>query len=43
VPLVEEQVTDSYVRAFWLGEYAGYSNNFRAEAISPIQNKSARR
>jgi hypothetical protein len=27
------------VRAFWLGEYAGYSNQFRVEAISPIQNK----
>jgi hypothetical protein len=27
------------VRAFWLGEYAGYSDHFRAEAISPIQNK----
>ena len=39
VPLVEEHVSDPYVRAFWLGEYAGYGDHFRAEAISPIQNK----
>ena len=39
VPLVEEHVADPYVRAFWLGEYAGYGEHFRAEAISPIQNK----
>ena len=39
VPLVEEHVADPYVRAFWLGEYAGYGDHFRAEAISPIQNK----
>src|SRR3954467_13543957 len=39
VQLVEEHVLDPYVRAFWLSEYAGYGNHFRAEAISPIQNK----
>src|SRR3954471_5565306 len=39
VPLVEEHVADPYLRAFWLGEYPGYSTQFRAEAISPIQNK----
>lgn len=39
VKLVEEHVAHPYVRAFWLGEYAGYSDHFRAEAISPIQNK----
>jgi hypothetical protein len=39
VPLVEEHVADPYVRAFWLGEYAGYDTRFRTEAISPIQNK----
>src|SRR5205823_13145629 len=39
VQLVDHHVADPYVRAFWLGEYAGYSNHFRAEAISPIQNK----
>jgi hypothetical protein len=30
---------DPIVRSFWLGEYAGYGDHFRAEAISPIQNK----
>jgi hypothetical protein len=39
VQLVDHHVADPYVRAFWLGEYAGYSDHFRAEAISPIQNK----
>src|SRR5689334_9724415 len=39
VQLVEEHVADPYVRAFWLTEYAGYGGHFRAEAISPIQNK----
>ncbi len=39
VQLVDQHVADPYVRAFWLGEYAGYSDHFRAEAISPIQNK----
>ena len=27
------------VRSFWLNEFAGYGDSFRAEAISPIQNK----
>ena len=39
VQLVDQHVADPYVRAFWLGEYAGYGDHFRAEAISPIQNK----
>jgi hypothetical protein len=39
VRLVDHHVSDPYVRSFWLGEYAGYSDHFRAEAISPIQNK----
>jgi hypothetical protein len=39
VPLVEHHVGDPVVRSFWLNEYAGYSDHFRAEAISPIQNK----
>ena len=30
---------DPVVRAFWQNEYAGYCESFRAEAISPIQNK----
>ena len=37
--VVEHYVTDPIVRAFWIVEYAGYSTNFRAEAIAPIQNK----
>src|SRR5437879_3043424 len=37
--LVEHHVSDSFVRAFWQGEYAAYGDHFRAEAISPIQNK----
>jgi hypothetical protein len=39
VQLVDHHVGDPYVRAFWQGEYAGYGDHFRAEAISPIQNK----
>ena len=39
VQLVDHHVGDPVVRAFWLNEYAGYGNSFRAEAISPIQNK----
>jgi hypothetical protein len=39
VRLVERYGADSFVRAFWLGEYAGYSDHFRTEAIAPIQNK----
>jgi hypothetical protein len=37
--LVEQHVADPVVRSFWLNEYAGYSDNFRIEAVSPIQNK----
>lgn len=37
--LIEHHVADPIVRSFWLNEYAGYSPNFRAEAIAPIQNK----
>jgi Helicase HerA, central domain len=39
VQLVQHHVGDPVVRSFWLNEYAGYSDSFRAEAISPIQNK----
>jgi Helicase HerA, central domain len=39
VQLVDRHVSDPYVRTFWLGEYPGYGDRFRAEAISPIQNK----
>jgi len=37
--LVSNHVGDPYVRSFWVGEYTGYSDHFRSEAISPIQNK----
>src|SRR4029077_100872 len=39
VRLIEWHVRDPMVRSFWLNEYAGYRDHFRAEAISPIQNK----
>jgi hypothetical protein len=40
--LIEGHVADPVVRSFWLNEYAGYGDHFRAEAISPIQNKIGR-
>jgi hypothetical protein len=36
---VVSRVANQQVRDFWLREYEGYPRNFRAEAISPIQNK----
>ena len=39
VQLVAHHVSDPLVRSFWMNEYAGYSDSFRTEAISPIQNK----
>ncbi len=39
IRLVHEHVGDPVVRAFWLNEFAAYGDNFRAEAIAPIQNK----
>ena len=39
VRLVNGHVRDPLVRSFWRNEYAGYGDRFRAEAISPIQNK----
>lgn len=33
------KVSDPIVKAFWVDEFAAYSNQFRTEAISPIQNK----
>ncbi len=39
VRLVEHHVRDPVVRSYWTNEYAGYGDNFRAEAIAPIQNK----
>src|SRR3990167_9704718 len=32
-------IQDPVVRSFWLNEFANYNERFRAEAISPIQNK----
>jgi hypothetical protein len=40
--LVHRYLRDPVVRAFWVGEYAGFSPSFRAEAISPVQNKIGR-
>jgi len=39
VPLVAHHVGDPVVRAFWMNEYAGYTDSFRSEAVAPIQNK----
>ncbi|MFH1366747.1 MAG: type IV secretion system DNA-binding domain-containing protein [Patescibacteria group bacterium] len=36
---VISRLTDPIVKAFWVDEYSAYSNQFRTEAISPIQNK----
>src|SRR6266702_1067595 len=35
--LVEHHVSDPVVHSFWVNEFAGYSDSFRTEAISPIQ------
>lgn len=40
--LVHSHLRDPVVASFWVNEYAGYGDNFRAEAISPIQNKIGR-
>lgn len=37
--LIDHHVRDPLVRAYWLNEYAAYSDSFRTEAIAPIQNK----
>jgi type IV secretory pathway TraG/TraD family ATPase VirD4 len=37
--LIERHLSDPVVRSFWLNEFAGYGDSFRAEAVSPIQNK----
>jgi len=37
--LVAFGVSNEQVRRFWLKEYEGYPARFRAEAISPVQNK----
>ncbi len=33
------KLSDPIIKAFWMDEFAQYSNQFRTEAISPIQNK----
>ncbi len=33
------RVSNAQVRRFWLREYEGYPAHFRAEAVSPVQNK----
>ncbi|MFA6512115.1 MAG: type IV secretion system DNA-binding domain-containing protein [Patescibacteria group bacterium] len=36
---IVSHISDPIVRSFWVDEYAAYSDKFRTEAISPIQNK----
>ncbi|HBE89794.1 MAG: hypothetical protein A3E37_05520 [Candidatus Andersenbacteria bacterium RIFCSPHIGHO2_12_FULL_46_9] len=36
---VIEKIQDPVVKSFWLNEFSNYNERFRAEAISPIQNK----
>jgi len=36
---VVDQLTDPIVKAFWRDEFNSYANQFRTEAVSPIQNK----
>ena len=36
---VVSHIDDPVVKAFWQTEFAGFNNQFRTEAISPIQNK----
>ncbi len=33
------RIRDEVVRAFWLHEFAGWSDNYRTEAVAAIQNK----
>lgn len=33
------RIRDDVVRAFWLHEFAGWSDNYRTEAVAAIQNK----
>lgn len=36
---VVEKISDPVVKTFWKTEYESYANQFRTEAVSPIQNK----
>jgi hypothetical protein len=40
--LVQHHLHEPVVRWFWTHEYAAYGDSFRAEAVSPIQNKNGR-
>jgi hypothetical protein len=40
--IVYRHLRDPVVRSFWVSEYAAYGTGFRAEAISPVQNKIGR-
>jgi len=33
------RIRDDVVRGFWMHEFAGWSNNYRTEAVAAIQNK----
>src|SRR5690606_17984876 len=36
---IVDQLEDPVVKSFWKTEFESYANQFRTEAISPIQNK----
>ncbi len=36
---IVDNVKDPVIRSFWVNEYAGWRDQFRNEAIAPIQNK----
>lgn len=36
---VVEHISDPIIKAFWQTEFTAYANQFRTEAVSPIQNK----
>lgn len=36
---VVSRIRDEVVRAFWMHEFAGWSDNYRTEAVAAIQNK----
>jgi|SRR5579863_460823 len=37
--LAVPRIRDEVVRGFWMHEFAGWSNNYRTEAVAAIQNK----
>lgn len=36
---VVDHVSDPIIKSFWQGEFNAYANQFRTEAVAPIQNK----